>query len=242
MTTEPVIYGMNTTGDEACEIMFRLAARNAELVANERWLNATKWFDYRFLNPVQATYLYAHAYRKVYREKYAAHFDTAGAEYVKGLRSEELFDFTVRNPNRVALWNGRQAADALTMPYELYISIAMEWHLRVKKRDYLPRPNQLYNVENERNSFPLLTSIYNAWVERYTAVLYLAEDERYSIQMYQGLPCQDAYHEWLLYQAGLRSNPTFVLHEMVYGRRALHIEKVALRFGGDMVDKIAALN
>ncbi len=129
------IFGVDLPLEACHDIMHALPGDWTE---PERWLMTSKWFDYRFMHPVQATYLFTDAYRRVYKQMYATTFDRDRADYVKGIKAEDPFDLSKRNTDRAGLWKARQMADGLCMPYDLYIGIAMHWSLRKCRKEYLP--------------------------------------------------------------------------------------------------------
>lgn len=224
------VFGVDIDKLRACEIMTRLEDK---LLEPERWLMTTKWFDYRFLDPVQATYLFAHHYREVYRRKYADHIDTQRAPYVNGLKAQDPFEGQGKNPEGVGLWKARQMADGLTMPYDLFVDIAMEWKLRRSKRKYLPRPLHLYEYD-------LMTAVNETWNDRRMSKIYVAMDERFLNENYRETAIQDAHHEWLIESLRTRASISHLLHQLVSVDRVLPSEKALKAFGGQVLSQAIA--
>jgi hypothetical protein len=215
MTEE--VFGLDKSPDDAWRIYLTLTP---ELREEEVYLYGLKWFDYRFLNPVDATYRFAHAYREAYKQAFKVNVDHERAEYVKGVRHEEIFDFSRRRMNdTTGLWKARKWADALCMPYDVFCRVAMEWATKRGSRKYLPRPTHLYN-------FDLLTAIQETWKQRQEARLHIAEDEAFKNE-----------NEWLMQQACLRENPIPALARLMYADDVLLESKVAARFGQETLDK-----
>lgn len=192
----------------------------------ERGLAQSKWFDYRFMPPTLATYLYAKAYDDVLREMFRRHIDSSRARYVKAFKTQDpLKDTAVRT----GLWKGRQIADALCMPYPLYIEIVMETALRIK-RNYLPRPQQLY-------SQPLVDAAGAAWEERLEARYWAGEDRRFTNDAYQGAPAQDAHRAWVIGQIARRGYSEHLLARAVWQDQNLTEQSALLNFGDELVTK-----
>ena len=208
----------------------------------DKELYITKWFDYRQMTPLQATAAYVAAYESVYRGFFAETLNFEKAKYIKFLSiaeiSERMKFSTIKDPtnakdkknenqrlkareNFSAFWRGRQIADALGMPYDIYIDTVISKRLRNWRNRYLPRPIHLYrDIEVEYAQ--------ERWEELQASRLFLADHPVYLNQNYQNLPQQNAYHEWLFKQAELRSEPSRFLARYVSEGRLLE-EKVRNR-------------
>ena len=195
-----------------------------EARADEVGLFDRKWFDYRFLHPARATYLYAHYYREIYRRMTRKHVDHRKAEWVSGARGD-VFD----GKETTGFWKGRRQADEWCMPYDLYIALAFEKAM-TWKRPYLPRPAQLYSDQ-------IKDYVFDKWVERMKTKVYLAKDPRYKLDRFQGAPAQLAHMDWVLDQAALREQPHVFLAGVLYRHPMIDEERVEARFGSDMVDR-----
>jgi hypothetical protein len=190
----------------------------------------TKWFDYRFLTPFQATQAYIDAYGAVYKTIYARELDRARAEHVKPISFDRIRDGLDRDETKAkrqftGCWRGRQFADALGMPYGVYIELAFTYRMRAWNRTYLPQPEHLYHPID-------LEKITNRWEELLPTKLWLSEHPAYLVQNYQGAPAQDAYHEWLFKQAALRQNSPECLARLVHLDQ-LPLQKVRARLDND---------
>lgn len=199
---------------------------NKNLIKFDRELYRTKWFDYRLMSPFRATMAYVEAYEKVYRIIYARAIDTRVADFVKppsvtwlclGLRNGQPKFRRLLS----GFWRGRQVADALGMPYELYIEYAFEARMRNWQQRYLPRECHLYGEWD-------VERVQAQWEEMQSARLFMPEHPAYMIENYAGIFYQDDYHEWLFKQAGLRSDRPYFLARFVKEGR-LSVDKVRAR-------------
>jgi len=229
---------------------YLLAYINKKFVSWEIELFTTKWFDYRHLSPLHATIHYMRAYEKTFKRLYAAHLNYEVADYIRltniqmlaqNMALPQLNRLENRSPTTsefkaeqkrvnarksfTAYWRGRQIADALGMPYDVYTDLVVTKRLRLWGRNLcLPRPAQLYrDIEVEYAQ--------TVWEELQASRLYLAEHPAYSNQNFQNLPQQNDYHEWLFKQAELRSDPPRFLARFVHEDR-LPLEKVENRLIG----------
>lgn len=207
---------------------------NKKLLEFDLELFQTKWFDYRTLTPFAATMHYAEAYQDIYRQVYAAERDYQAAKYVRvpgvqalvsGLRNGDTKTKSVFT----GYWRGRQVADALGMPYAVYIEWAFTFRLRHWQQRYLPRPDHLYRDY-------VVEKVQDKWEELQTSRLWLSQHPAYLVQNYAGIPYQDDYHEWLFKQANIRANPEYFLARFV-NDHALPIEKVQTRLDGDALER-----
>lgn len=201
-------------------------------------LFTSKWFDYRHMTPLQATGHYVEAFNEVYRRKYAENYDELAAENLKLSDLSTLIrrlDIPGKGASTKATisayWRGRQFADALGMPYVEYVTLAMDFRLRFWQQRYLPKPGHLYDDR-------LLEKISERWHELQAGRLYLAENPLYRASNYQGLPAQDDYHEWIMYQSTIRPGKHSFLAKMI-SRDQITYDKVAARL---MDDELAELN
>ncbi len=223
---EEKIFGVDLTWTE-CDALALTHIRK-DWTALERPLFQSKWFDYRFMHPVHASYLYTYYWSKAYKTYYEKSFDARAAEHIKPLKDDDLF----RNNKMLiaGIWRGRQCADAIGMPYELFLHLAMSEALRYWKQRYMPRPTHLY-------SHDIVTRVTAKWEELQSARLFYAAHSDYRLHHYKGTQAQDDHHEWLLTQAGKRSDPTAVLRRL-FEQDLLPPEKVAMRFGDQMLSDI----
>lgn len=191
-------------------------------------LFTSKWFDYRFMHPSEATYLYAHHWERVYRRFYKMNVDAQRADVIKVFNKSNIFKDKANLPG---LWRGRQHADGLGIPYDLYITLAFKENLRFWNRSHLPRPQHCYSGR-------VIEAIQQAWPEHQAANLFYSRLPTYHNDNYAETNEQKAHHEWLMDQAGRRAAPAWVLGKFVKDG-ILPIEKIVARFGDDMPEKIA---
>lgn len=204
--------------------------QNEDTLKFETELFVKKWFDYRHLTPLQATRLYIQAYDTVFRRHYAQNVDHTAAKYVRTVNIDDIFNGLAAPESSghkkakmqfTACWHGRQMADLLGMPYEIYLDLAFEYRLRYWNKPYLPQPQHLY-------SDLVVDRIQTRWPELQSSRLYTSDHPAYHMENYQDLPHQNAYHEWLFEQADKRANPGEMLGRFV-NEDLLPVEKIKAR-------------
>src|SRR5690242_19007626 len=110
-----------SSDDEILRARIKDLVRAAEVVEKgrrqeERDLHHTKWFDFRFMSPVDATRQFAQHYEEQFKAAWRRNFDLEDAAKKRPLPSGDLLN-TQNEWN--AMWRARQAADVLGIPYEL---------------------------------------------------------------------------------------------------------------------------
>lgn len=217
-------FGENKTRDEYDLLMARI---RKDWVANERILFTTKWFDYRHMHPTEATYCYAHELVKAYRRAFARTVDAEAAAYVSPIK-EDFFDCIPAVVSGV--WHGRQVADAMGVPYQVYLALAFERVLSYWHRSHMPRPQQLY-------SSMVTDWVALKWPERQNGIFYMSRRPEFTAQMYRGLISQKEHEAWLFEQAEKRQNGNEIVCQLMYDGY-LRDEAVIERYDADRVDRI----
>ncbi|SER29471.1 hypothetical protein SAMN05216548_114132 [Faunimonas pinastri] len=198
----------------------------------ERSLYASKWFDYRYMHPLEATFEYVRELGRVYRDVFAETRDRDAAEHVRVVSVRDFFEGGKDKRNKlIGCWRGRWAADAIGMPYGVYLTLAYRYTLRYWRQRYLPQPQQLYS---ER----VLEQVVEEWEKRQASILYLGQHEEYQIDLYRETQPQNDHHEWLFRQAELRDNPAPFYARFTYGERILPESKLRARVDSDMFERI----
>lgn len=238
------IFGMNR-GTVEYEVT-AISKIKPELLKLEAELFDSKWWDYRALHPVAATYLFAHEYNKAYQFIVKRCRDLERGQYMKGFKGEDIFETrTVKRKNKqtgeselkqsdeiVAFWKARQSADRLGMRYDFYIRKAMMWAEDRNWRN-IPRPIHLYSDD-------LVEHLKERWEEERKARLQAAESECYMIENYSAHPDQDDYQGWALDQVSRRPHKDFALHHYLQ-RGQVNAEAAKTRFGSDTVSRAEAI-
>lgn len=181
------------------DAMFIGADIDTRRFVNETQLMTTKWFDYRFMHFVEATYLftryYIDAYRRMYRkiishEGYEMGF-TGGFDFLNG---------KVAKTHRTGFFLARQRADEMGIPYWFYCDYAMKWSVEDRIWNRPPKPNQLYSTE-------LLADMFLAWEDRCRWTLQIPNDERFLLETNIDGDVQQEYQKWLCGQIMSRPHP-----------------------------------
>jgi hypothetical protein len=138
-----------------------------ELTKKEPSLYDKKWWDYRDLHPMGATYNFVYEYNRAYKNIASKRIETKKVQIFEG-------DFLLRPESVIrGFWLGRQVADELSMPYNFYCyytidtSEKMDW-------PYLARPEDMSNTA-------LVTETFNQWTEYTKHVTVYPKTEGYKI-------------------------------------------------------------
>lgn len=185
-------------------------------VALEPDLFRSKWFDYRFLTPFQATMLYTAYYEPIYAEQVQRYKTTAEAEYRRPITLEKILTeilkpepATKAKSNFSALNRGRAVADALGMPYDLFIRTSFDVRMRAWQNGQLPRPHHLYH----ENFVPRVAA---EWEKHRAQMRLHAVHPAYRPQNFIGLDAQRDYQRFLLEQGHMQNIPNDRMRKYVY--------------------------
>lgn len=173
----------------------------------EAGLFNTKWFDYRFMHPTLATYLFTHYYLEAYRSQIAARMDVGRAQFAQPIKNLRGEIFKADKREYTALWKARQAADELGIPYDFYCYTLMR-ETGESLWTRIPRPQQMYSPN-------LKVKVTERWVEESEARIILAKDIYYQAPAYCGAEYQDDYREYLSSLINSRLHPQHLLCSMM---------------------------
>lgn len=183
--------------ERQAEIMETLRLIHSDHLARERSLASTKWYRYRFMSPFAATRHFAELYRERVRAHVRRHYDVERADKVQGL-SQNIFS----NPSGslTQLWNARQRADELGVPYELLIEFGLEFASR-RKWKHVPNPVQLFGSKGSDVAWPLEFDKF--YTERYPGALNsICSLPQYRTENYRGLEAQEHFRSALYAHIG----------------------------------------
>lgn len=233
--SEEAVFGVDVSRWDADLLAHKFIRK--EWLAIEVPLAHGKWFDYRFMNPVAATYLFAHEYKKVYRDAYRRNIDTLVGDYIKPL-PDDLFRPKRETPHTRAviawIWRARQVADAMGMPYDIYLQRAYHWLTRYWRRGHLPQPSHLYtDLVTDRTAID--------WDEYQRAHLYYSKLPAFkSAEFDVRVKAQTDHHAWLFSQASLRGNSSEIFAHLI-GEELLLAQDVRSRLGPEVYQRALAL-
>lgn len=163
------------------------------VLEGEREAAHSKWYGYRFMTPYEATKLFAKLYRVGFKNYIRREVDSNLAERVQGLGTR-IFG----RPNRslTEVWNARQRADLLGLPYELLIEFGF-WFASNYRWKNAPRPAQIFGSLNSDIAWPIE---FEKWLmQRLPSVVNRLEGiPQYRKEHYRAFPVQDEFRSYLL--------------------------------------------
>jgi hypothetical protein len=166
-----------------------------EIRQDEICLFKSKWFDYRGLHPVKATYYFAHCFVVAYKRAYATTRDLEASKTIKPFRVDDVFNSSDIN----AVWRARQACDSAGVSYEFYVKHALEVCYKGGWR-YLPRPNQIY-------SSAMIDEVTDAWEIYCKDILQIVKDQ----SQYGTKELSD----WYIRQLKFRASPAYSASKLI---------------------------
>lgn len=203
-------FGQTLTFNE-CEVL-AIAHIDRRLLAQETRLYSFKWFDYRTMHPMMATYLCVHHYNRAYGNFMGTCFEK-GKRFMVGFKGKDFM--TVRE--KQSFWKLRQRIDELGIRYDFFMREAMNWCIENGWRQP-PRPAHIAS-NNE-----LIVEVTNRWAMECRAKIQFSLNPRYTVDEFVGGADQLAYEEYLLGAIMQRAHPKFSLHAALYIYHSLRIE------------------
>lgn len=197
----------------------------------ERTLHQTKWYDYRFISPMEATYQFRALYSEIFQRKFSRNFDTEEAHLRTGVRSGAPFSY---RRELTSFWRARQHADYFGLPYAVFIEVAFDVLLD-GGWTRLPHINQLYSMRN-------LDRIYKAaaalWVEHQEVSFSRSISRRpeYRNESYHQFPSQTAHRAWVK-DLLKEKHSNAAIGDACFVSRVLPAEMAAAEFGKDRLVK-----
>ena len=184
-----------------------------------------RWWDYKRLTPGHSFYLFAHCYYKQAHltakrvlsasssKSYAGNSGSRSDVYAfVGPAIHEMTGADIWGKDKAhvtGMWNAMLVADALSIPYNIYVKLAMDIAVETKWKQ-LPRPNQIYS---DRMGAGILDKFEELRPERMT----IARHPIYLVENYEGLELQDAYRDWAIEEMKqLRRDLIPTLMQVVY--------------------------
>ena len=185
----------------------------------EALLMESKWFDYRRLHPLVATYHFAHCYQEAYRHYIRVGTDSIKALYVLAFKG---MDF-IRHREVLAVWRLRQLADQHGIRYDWLCRQAMDWCLE-RCWPHPPRPSQIHtNVE-------MIADLIIAWEKEQTIRVQRPADPPYRVENWTAAPRQRAWEAHAVMVVRNRVNWQLAMQALVFQDRLLRVERALQEF------------
>lgn len=200
-------YGEHLTDDD-CELLALTQIHHSHL-EQEAQAMQNKWFDYRLMPHVKATYLFAREFNIAYQRFFAETRDKETAKMIRGINTDDVF----KSRDKTTIHLARQAFDLIGVRYNFGLAFAMRRFLERGWRS-MPRPNQLYGDE-------LLADLADAWAEECKVRLQIPKNPYFLAENYEGSRIQNEYNEWLVGQIKMRQNPHLALGNALYTAKVL---------------------
>lgn len=206
----------------------------ARELAKETELMESKWFDYRRLHPLQATYYFVKCYTDAYRAFCKKAIDHETAPYVRCIKEHDF----LKAREKMSFWRLRAACDQVGIRYDFFLTFAMNWFYRFVGQDgkvYPPRPSHF--AKNEE----LFADAVIAWEEQCRVSLQVAKDPYYRISNFAGRKAQQDHEAFVLRQIGQRAVTRYSLHAALYVYDVVRIEEALRSFESKVVEAAIAL-
>ncbi|MDX0695431.1 hypothetical protein GOD53_15045 [Sinorhizobium medicae] len=188
---------------------------------DESKLMMKRWFDYRFMSPMEVTLLFGQHYVQGLRRYVRRHIDAELAEAVSGIRSGVP---AARARWFTSLWRARARTDEIFVPYDLLIDFSFDFASR-RKRRWTMLPHQLHASQNNGEAW---WAVFDESVEDLLPLRMrrVADMPHYRIENDLKLPPQEHFREIIISEIR-HENRTMSdqIAERVFAKRHLTLEQ-----------------
>lgn len=186
-------------------------------------LTETAWYGYRFAHPGHRILLFLHQYRVAYerQKRYM------GKRYMRPEWMQDAPLSAMRPSVLTSIITATLTADIHGVPYEFYIGVMMDLHLRETVAAPL-KPAHLYLKSR-------VITVMDKWKERNESGIYTAASPLLHASRYEGHRFQDAYMDYLCEAVRNKGNKPFYLARLMFDVGHLTPEHAATAFGIDAV-------
>jgi hypothetical protein len=191
----------------------------------ESALFRTRWFDYRNMHPVLATYYCVHEYNNAYRHIMSQMKDRRW-KYANGFKGE---DFMATRELK-SFWRLRQMIDSIGMRYDFFMRHGMNWYLSA---GWIQAPRPAHLLKNEE----MIVEVGMKWEEELAAKIQFCRERRYKVANFVGHEDQIAYERFLIEQIKLRAHPHYALSAALYECKNLRIERAMEHFEQEVIQR-----
>lgn len=215
-------------GDCFSEEIYKKLAENKFapfVLAGERKYFLTKWFDYRRLHFLQATYYFIAVYNVFYKQWYKRTVNVERAPYALITKR----DF-VESTQRGDFMRCRRFCDRNGLPYDFFIINAIRHKvIDNDERLFFPRPSQI--CPSDRDEEEHYIRLWN-----YETKIRYAKDPFLKTPQWVGNPIQIGYENYIVKKIKQkRSAVDLILFNAIYTQQALRIERAFEEFDCSLV-------
>lgn len=195
-------------------------------LASEGQLYESKWFDYRFLSPMEATIDFYELYQSIYKRKHKAYIDHEEAKLKRGVSAAGLFK---RGAEFTSIWRARQFADELGVPYDIFLEAAIEHFFR-SGWTRVPHPSQLSGQKNRER---IKCAVMKSWTEHLDGRVHASEKAHYRTESFKGFHAQVEHRKWVLHRLREVHGKPYSVGRCCYIDRLITEHEALTTFGED---------
>lgn len=223
----------------------RYDALAVENIPSKYWLReselfGSKWWDYRIMHPMQATYYFVDAYKRAYKVAYGRRQDTEASQWLKVFAKDDFLEGAAST--RTALWLARQQADEIGCPYNFFCSRAMHY---AERRDWamLPRPQAMYsNKPMYQSDMTIAQVVEREWETKCKTELTYSTADFYLTDNFVNNVHQRQHQRMLIERISNNPSKVMMIANLVYEQQILleAVVKEALPDGSDLLERAKA--
>lgn len=195
----------------------------------EAELMMTKWFDYRIMHPMYATYYFYHLYVKEFQAFWRKAINYETASFIFPFKGDARLNF-LKAREALSIYRLRQKADMLGIRYDFFLKTAFNKIHRMQAggRIIPPRP-AMFNNED------LLAEVHNEWLAMCKASLQIANSPYFRVVNFDNSLMQREHERFVMAQVAQRTIPYYSLSSCLYDYEVVSIEAVLQKFDEQVV-------
>lgn len=220
----------------------RYDALTVECIPERYWrgeskLYKSKWWDYRPMHPMKATYHFVEAYKSAYKRAFSRRADSEAARFLKVFAHDDFLEGAAST--RTALWLARQAADEIGCPYDFFCARAMHY---AERRDWamLPRPQAMYSTKPMYESdMTIRQHVEKCWIQKCKDEVMYSRDDFYHFDSFVNNAHQREHQRFLVERLATAPNAPILAAHLMFDAKVLHpsFVETALPDGSTLVER-----
>lgn len=211
--------GQGLTLNEYEILTLRYIAKKDRPYGDESALMSSKWFDYRFLHPMEATYLFYSHYVQAHQNYFKKAINHEVANNAYPFKGEAKHDFLLAK-EAPSIWRLRKIADFYGIKYDFFCNGVFNnvYRVQFNGKVVAPRPAMLRNED-------IVKTVYNEWLAYRDGTLLFSCNPYFKVSSFESHDVQIQHEDFVIGQIQRKQAPEYALASSLYIHQVVRIEK-----------------